>query len=82
LASDVIGLKANPNWLPLTLVFGGPGPITAEPSQFRSMLIGYYYYYLFFKGGQTIAGFPCIQCLENTYFIDVFSTSFYKLGLF
>jgi hypothetical protein len=38
----VIGVKPNPNWLPLTLFFGVPGPFTVEVTQFSSMVIGYY----------------------------------------
>jgi hypothetical protein len=40
----VIGVKPNPNWLPLTLfVLVLPGPFTFDLSQFSSTLVGYYY---------------------------------------
>jgi hypothetical protein len=59
----VIGVTPNPNWLMFTLLFGVPGQFPVELTQFSLMLITYYFTYLIFiKGGQMLAGFPCIQC--------------------
>jgi hypothetical protein len=56
----VIGLKPNPNWLPLTLYCGVPGPFTTKLAQFSSTLIGYYIKIA--ARGQMLSGFPCIPC--------------------
>ena len=37
-----MGVKPNPNWLPMTLFLGVPGPFTVELTQFSSTLIDYY----------------------------------------
>jgi hypothetical protein len=63
----ILGVKPNPNWLPMTLSFGALGPYTVELTQFSSTLIGHYIIFVFIKGGQMRNGFPCIQCLFYEY---------------
>ena len=61
-------MKPNPNWLPLTPFFGAPGPFTVKLNQFSSTLIGYFFNTFVIKGGQMLAGFPCIQCYGQQQF--------------
>ena len=68
----MISVKPNPNWLPLTLVFGDPGPFTAEVTQFSLTLIGYYCIIYVIKGDQMFDGFPCIQCYGRQHYHTIF----------
>ena len=47
------GVTPNPSWLPLTLFLGEPVELNADWQILNTFFV---------RGGQMLAGFPCLQC--------------------